>query len=311
MLSVVSLLPTLTLVSAAAASCAHNFITYNVGYGVRIKARARIDQKFAVESAVLSRVLSISILIKAGGKGTTRCPWHCINDHISKYTDLAPDKISLKPGARRTFVVTGIPFSYSKKIRCSSKSLGKLAGATHSLNIKKIATNNDKPMFMKPIVDGMDEKELLSFFKKRNGRYILHCGCDLEHVLLDFYFWKRVTPLVSESLGVAEEFGAPLDPRTRMYFYLVLTALGVTVDDLYLYDKKGVRRHEGNAPDIMRTVFKAWNITLDAVPPKVKKPRVREYVDLDDDIAMSLPQVQFDDTEDEDGDGEAMDQNSD
>lgn len=45
----------------------------------------------------------------------------------------------------------------------------------------------------------------------------LHCGCDIETVLLDFYFWKSGT--IKSASGAVEPWYETLHPRTRALFY--------------------------------------------------------------------------------------------
>lgn len=179
--------------------------------------------------------------------------------------------------------------------------LQKLTGVTMSLKITRLPSNVDDPFWIKPIVDGMNEKEIRSFFRKYEDHWYLHCGCELETALICAYLWKMSKPLYSPTKKIFEPMGVPPEPRDRVYFKAILDAFEVTLDDLYLYDRKGVRRHLGNATPGVIAFYKHFGIPLPKEPPPPKPARTFEYHEVDDDVQMAVMSqegpVQFSDNE--------------
>jgi hypothetical protein len=68
----------------------------------------------------------------------------------------------------------------------------------------------------------------------------MSCGCSLEDVLLDFFFWKD-TLAVSPTTQIKEGWGGDMmDPRTRTFVCALLKGQpGIELDWLYEIDAKG------------------------------------------------------------------------
>jgi hypothetical protein len=100
----------------------------------------------------------------------------------------------------------------------------------------------------------------------------LHCGCDANVALLDFFWWKTwslksMRPGLIVSEGMKDEV---MHPRVRAFVAQAFTmATGLTVDDLYTsgvgahgYDSKPMRRFQ---LDKMLGLVNEWNL-LEASP---------------------------------------------
>jgi hypothetical protein len=76
----------------------------------------------------------------------------------------------------------------------------------------------------------------------------MNCGCLLDEVLLDLFFWKSGT-LRSASTGVVEDWGPnPLRPRDRAFVCDSIRDVGaIKVDDIYAYDGNWKKRTEADS----------------------------------------------------------------
>ena len=68
----------------------------------------------------------------------------------------------------------------------------------------------------------------------------MSCGCSLDNVLLDFFWWKD-TMAVSPTMKIRESWGGEMmDPRTRTFVCGLLRGQpGIQLDWLYEIDTKG------------------------------------------------------------------------
>ncbi|KAF5334334.1 hypothetical protein D9611_014178 [Ephemerocybe angulata] len=248
----------------------HNFITHNLMLSGRIRSKARKVQEYLPESATTSRILAMSMFLLDNGTGQTKCAYHSVLDHQCLVND--QDSRELKGTVRKPKFdkkVTGVPFSPSQTTTALPSSVAKVPGPAKSLVIKRLPSHNDNPHKVPPVVSGMGEAELLTFFRKIGEAYYLHCGCELETCLLDFYLWKSSPMLVSPSTGAMEYFGVSPDPRHRGHFNHIFRALRIRVDDLYLFDRNGVRRDTSNAPEALLNWYSYHGLTLPSplLPP--------------------------------------------
>lgn len=264
----------------------HNFITHNLMLSGRIRSKARKVQEYLPESATTSRILAMSMFLLDNGTGQTKCAYHSVLDHQCLVND--QDSRELKGTVRKPKFdkkVTGVPFSPSQTTTALPSSVAKVPGPAKSLVIKRLPSHNDNPHKVPPVVSGMGEAELLTFFRKIGEAYYLHCGCELETCLLDFYLWKSSPMLVSPSTGAMEYFGVSPDPRHRGHFNHIFRALRIRVDDLYLFDRNGVRRDTSNAPEALLNWYSYHGLTLPSPAPPTPQPKQRQkpqYVEIDD-----------------------------
>ncbi|KAF6758351.1 hypothetical protein DFP72DRAFT_1065044 [Ephemerocybe angulata] len=249
-----------------------NFFTHNVLLPPRIRAHARKEQAYLPETGTTSRVLSMSLFLITNGRGQTHCAYHSVFDIRLNDQEEKP----LKGTDRRKAMpkVTGVPYAPSKQVDATEE------------NVAKAWPQGSGPLRyqVKPVVNGMRERELLTFFRPINGKYYLHCGCELEDCLLDLFIWKSSDILVSPSTGAREWFGAAPDPRHRFHFVRFIRALGVNVNNLYAYDDKGVRRDTSSACEMLQVYLKSQGRTL-PVPQPIMPGRVRvpiPYVEVED-----------------------------
>lgn len=142
--------------------------------------------------------------------------------------------------------VTGVPFPETEESAVPEALAKNHPNGKQANVLSAPGVNEPLPEQLGRFRQRLGVVELLEFYILRDDqRLYMHCGCDLEEALLDFYIWKTSPALVSRSTGAKEKFGKPVDPRTRLYFHAVLESLDVHILDLYCYDLSGrIRREE-------------------------------------------------------------------
>ncbi|KAJ2928259.1 hypothetical protein H1R20_g8837, partial [Candolleomyces eurysporus] len=207
--------------------------TYNVPLSNSTRTWIRRGQPVLTAAGSYSQKLAASVFIITNGR--TVCHFHTVYDHRSKLNDAHP-----KPKSQQKF--TGVPFepvkkplrhpSYLDRPRVDSEGRPKVPSPT-SFN----------PNFTLARV--------LEFFPVEKGVRRLHCGCDFDEVLMEFYFWKR-TKLVSPTTEASEGYGKPMKPRDRAYLCASLTSLDLSLNCLYRFDSN--HRHITQADRLRRVI---------------------------------------------------------
>ncbi|KAJ2926464.1 hypothetical protein H1R20_g10641, partial [Candolleomyces eurysporus] len=152
--------------------------------------------------------------------GRTMCPYHSITN-LTAVNDFNP-----KSGQK----VTGIAYPPTK----SKKGLKDTSYLDRPLRVD--AEGNVKPPKPNSYNPNFTLKRVLKFFPvSKDGIRMLHCGCALNEVLVDFSFWKRTT-IISPSTSATDHLASPLRPRDRLYLCSILSHLDVKLDFLYQYD---------------------------------------------------------------------------
>lgn len=219
-----------------------NFIDKNEPIPLCHRRLARRSQGYGSELAGLSLQIALQTFIVATPKVglRTRCHYHSSRTTTN---DIHADE---KDGDVK---VTGVPFpeeerSTAPAALAKAHPNGKQANVLSAKNVKQPV-----PAQLGRFRQRFGVLELLEFYiLKPDGRVYMHCGCDLEEALLDFYLWKTAPPLVSASTGATELLGKPIDPRFRLFFHSVLERFNIHVLDLYCYDLAGILRDNDTEP---------------------------------------------------------------
>ncbi|KAG2003590.1 hypothetical protein CC2G_004182 [Coprinopsis cinerea AmutBmut pab1-1] len=201
-------------------------------------------------------------------KGLTRCHYHTLSDRTSKKNDDTRDG------------VTGVHFKPTKVVSAPARNLRLIPDRLPG-TIPRLKGAVEMPKEGPSGVNGLTYHELREFFPvTEKGRRQLHCGCDLQEALTDFFFWKGFPYISSFSKDPEELFGMPVSPRIRTWFCTILDALSVNVRDLYAYDKQGNRRTE---EDIVKArIRRLWDtIAEDVEDSMVLRPK-RPRSDVED-----------------------------
>ncbi|KAF6742675.1 hypothetical protein DFP72DRAFT_1081631 [Ephemerocybe angulata] len=279
---------------AAADIALHNFITHNVLFPPRIRTRARREQSYLREAGTTSRVLAMSVFLIGNQKGHTKCAYHSHCDTRSTLNDMVTKKRTGVVRKKPVPKVTGVPLAGTKDVIATPEAIAKVAGASRSLKLTRLHTHNPDPSVMLPVVNGMRERELLTYFRFVGDEYFLHCGCELEDCLTDLFVWKSLPMLTSISTGAQEWLGIPPNPQYRLAFNVFLRSLGFKVDDFYTYDRSGVKKNTETASSMLRTFMRFHGRTL-PTPDVPRAPRAPiPYVEIDSDTEFGLRQLNED-----------------
>lgn len=120
----------------------------------------------------------------------------------------------------------------------------------------------------------------------------LHCGCQLDMVLLDFYYWKSGTITSPNAGNLTEPWFECMHPRTRGLVYGEWSKkTGLVLDDLWTLRKNprtnsfDVRVTEA---EILRSQIRHLEQRLKKLDEEEKKDTAQQnnwelYVDIDDD----------------------------
>ncbi|KAF6765757.1 hypothetical protein DFP72DRAFT_839575 [Ephemerocybe angulata] len=234
-------------------SVVHNFIVARTPVPLPYRRWARVQQHFLPEAALISLDFALQFLLVSPTKQypewTTRCHYHTTLDQTATVNDLdnaerqANIKPPTKPGKKcpsfKGNLVTGVPYRRSGESTVPEEVL-KVTPKSRKGTVLMARGSSTDVAVLPPSPTHLDSSKWLEFFlKDPDGRYICHCGCILEEVLLDFYLWKAAHPLYSVSTGTSEPLGNPVDPRTRAHYHKVLTSFGINVRSLYKYDDDG------------------------------------------------------------------------
>ncbi|KAJ2927468.1 hypothetical protein H1R20_g9634, partial [Candolleomyces eurysporus] len=195
-----------------------NFIKYNLPLGHSTRTWVRHGQPVLPEAPSHSMKLAASSFIL--NNGLTMCPYHSITN-LTAINNFNP-----KSGQP----VTGIayPPTKSKKGLKDTSYLDRPPHVDAEGNVKPPKPNSYNPNFTL--------KRVLKFFPvSKDGIWMLHFGCTLNEVLVDFSFWKRTT-IVSPSTSATNYLASPLKPRDRLYLCSILSHLNVKLEFLYQYD---------------------------------------------------------------------------
>ncbi|KAH6881232.1 hypothetical protein BKA70DRAFT_1446766 [Coprinopsis sp. MPI-PUGE-AT-0042] len=252
----------------------HNFVTRGVMIPSAFRAHTRRYQHFGPRIVTVSRLSSCLVTVV----GTQRCvcPHHSTTDHTSKFHDQSQNNTK----------VTGIHFAPQRNAS-APQEFREIATFTKSLKaIEKIPAIDPVPKRLEfNTADGLTLKDVYTFFRVERGRRILHCGCDLEEVLLDMFLWKICPDLVSYSTQ-HREAPNPFKPKDRAQLYLIFSALKISVDDLYTYDTSGVWRDPSR--QIQYSLSGLLRFLTEAVEPTViAEPKKPQYVEIDKHLNCS------------------------
>ncbi|KAG2019594.1 hypothetical protein CC2G_005017 [Coprinopsis cinerea AmutBmut pab1-1] len=215
-----------------------------------LRTWARREQTFFTELGFFNRFLAMWAFVKKGDS-VMRCHYHEINDHSCKVNDIAAHEGKTK----NSFKVTGVPFESITKPLFDPVSQPAAKGLKLDRRRSDYPNSSDEEdsTDARPVYRTIDD--LYRLCRVRNGRRILHCGCDLEEALFGFFIWKKFVNIQSRSRTETEEpFEKPLDPRTRHYLYVIFNSFGLKVDDLYTYDENGKKRTQ---QDILSAIIRS------------------------------------------------------
>jgi hypothetical protein len=212
-----------------------NFLSSGSQISNGIRKYARKYQSFCPGLATVSRLLLLQIFILKNH--LTQCHYHTATERGKD----AKNDFNRHSGKDAKHTVTGVPYKASKTVVASSNVCDRLPHL-QPRSVDILTKSASPPLKHVNTAGTLTLDELYSFYPLKNGRYTLHCGCDLEEVLLDFFIWKTSQPLSSHSKGLKEEYGTPLAPRQRLYQFITMKTLHFRLDDHLLYDTKGLIR---------------------------------------------------------------------
>ncbi|KAJ3509127.1 hypothetical protein NMY22_g16402 [Coprinellus aureogranulatus] len=284
-------------------SAVHNYRVGGITPAAKIMSRAKKLSWYCPELATTSYLLSMCAFIQRNGR--TRCHTHLSTDRASDNNDEEP-RIETSSGTP-LHVVTGVSLIATDELFYKNTVIDE-----RFRNFKRSYIPNDipAPTFPEkifPTVGNLTKKELLSFFRPHeNGRHYLHCGCELDCAVWDFFLWKVAPLLVSETSGAVESIGTPFDARMRPTMAAFLSSMNAgpgNLDKLFRYNDAGELNDLSNAPQFLKdfwTVVEARKTALSSWKPEPPKPRKERpqpgYVELEE--AKKLPTVKFSDDED-------------
>ncbi|KAH6884770.1 hypothetical protein BKA70DRAFT_1124662, partial [Coprinopsis sp. MPI-PUGE-AT-0042] len=208
---------------------------------MNVRNWVRLNQSFGPDFAVTSRLLALQMFILASN--VTHCHFHTWYDHQSKSNDV--NNLHHKVDEPR---VTGVPYPLSRSVKATQEAIDGMK-YTKPKTLKAIEGATQSPKTAALTAGTLTLEQLNEFFRCKvegedgaHSRSVLHCGCDLEEVLLDFFLWKENKYLLSTSTQNRELYGAPMDPRSRQWCHEILIKDGWCVDDMYQYGEDGARR---------------------------------------------------------------------
>lgn len=230
-----------------------NFVLRGTYLPLSHRRMVRTVQDYLKEAGVLHLSIALQSFLQNTPKigWTTRCHLHTVLDNKLGVNDITNQD---RKGQHQ---VTGVPHNVTVE-SVAPQHLAALLPKAKGAAVSKWADSS----FEYPKILRRKAKlgiiELLEFypFDADTGSYYMHCGCDLEHALLDFMFWKSCRPLVSSTTGASELLGNPVDPRTAYHYLGLMMADGVRVLDLYNYTLAGIKRTEDHRlPDHTEDTF--------------------------------------------------------
>lgn len=254
----------------------HNSINQSKLIPVNVRKLSRTLADFVPGLGTVARRIATECMITA--YRTTACHYHTTNDHSSLINDESPPK-------KHPYRVTGVAWEKTSEVQVKKRYF-KAMKATRPLKAEKLH-GIKRPPFIRKRSGRFTLEQLESFFPLREGVRYLHCGCVLEDVLLDFFFWKSSEKLISPSTGEEDSRGKPFDPRTRYIICRILNdQFGVFVNDLYEYDTRGVyRAKESRLPlryGVLGALFQKSQPSITAGPSTQALPLDATYIDPDD-----------------------------
>ena len=124
-------------------------------------------------------------------------------------------------------------------------------------------------------------KKKASALYKRSGQFrdprlregFLHCGCPIDEVLMDFYFWKTWSISgVADGKEVTESLGEQrLTPRTRAFVVKAFEeATCLTIDDLYSGKLPPWRHQEKMYHTQLERILAKYNKLQEEIPGGIK-----------------------------------------
>lgn len=139
------------------------------------------------------------------------------------------------PDAR--FSITGVPFTPGAPLK--KRTIKYLEP-----KIPKQAKMGQKRKLRDPLAPNtrFTLARVLRFFPRdpTDSFYIMHCGCVLEHALLDFYKYKGLT-IKSDGTHQSEPYARMAKTRDRLGEYTLFTRFGLSVADLFTQDVDGFK----------------------------------------------------------------------
>ena len=157
------------------------------------------NQTVAPEAATTSRALALECFTTL--PMNVLCPYHQKSDKAGKTVD---GRDGLK------FVLNGVPRPRKTVPPATAKKLKKKASALY--------------------------KQSSQFRDPRLREGFLHCGCSIDEVLMDFYFWKtwKISGIVDGKEVTESMAEQRLTPRMRAFVVKAFEeATCLTIDDLY------------------------------------------------------------------------------
>ncbi|KAF6758700.1 hypothetical protein DFP72DRAFT_887987 [Ephemerocybe angulata] len=201
-----------------------------------LRTWARRAPALVPEMTTHSFDLAASLLINLEGR--TVCPYHTMYERGTEvHHDYNNDP------TETFYQVTGVPHRPLKDVKANSKE-GTPAVHTRLQNTSYL----DRPTESLPSGkkrkrstwnENFTRERILSFFPMYNGRYGMHCGCDLDEVMIDFVLWKTVKIESYSHPHLVEGWGEgrlrPMKPRDRAFVAVLVTRV-FCYDFHYFFD---------------------------------------------------------------------------
>jgi hypothetical protein len=219
----------------------------------------RIYQLLQYRFATVARIVGLQLFILGGdnkSRHRTKCHYHTLFDHQSDKNDEDFGRI------------TGV---YTRRIEgvAAPEDLRRRMPVQKSIKVSLVPGATLYPKTGPVLANDLTLDDLYQFYPRHpdTGAHLLHCGCLLEDVLLDFYIWKAY-PFLSSPTIEDEPYGAPMDPRQRTWVCQILRSLGVKLDELYEFDILG--RPQESPFGVLHKIQKLWN----SIAGTVERPLV-------------------------------------
>ncbi|TFK17133.1 hypothetical protein FA15DRAFT_661675 [Coprinopsis marcescibilis] len=280
-----------------------NCLSKGLPLPTNVRSHARLHQEFVGDLGTTSRSITMQVFILESN--ITKCHYHRRIDREVKDPSNKPPSTRIASTKQQNYKVTGRPSrrlnicAYNpsnpepKNLPINQISLDTVysfyrkagdgpdpPGYKEKIKAMKAKRGKKAKKGISPATDEEDEDsdvDANSADKSDSGNietrpydpkeiYYLHCGCNLEEVLLDFFIWKRMGKLYSPTKNIYENMGAPWSPRVCQGICNFIWSLGIVVDDLYLYDNEGKRRGKDNVDAFFAAIQKISSLSRSTAP---------------------------------------------